>query len=304
MATRLKRGEPEQVERLRAVTESFRPSAPIDRRALFAGRTDQLGDLFATVDQPGQHAVVFGERGVGKTSLVTVAAETLSAADVITARTTCDRTDDFESVWRKALDELLFTTSRPGVGFAAEQRQSRFTGSSFLGDDPTPHSVKRGLQRLGGDRRLAIFVDEFDRLEVTEARVMFADTIKALSDQLPRVTVVLVGVADNINELVADHVSIERALQLIHMPRMSHAEIAEIVTRGIESARLTIEREALAQIVTAADGLPHYAHLYGQVSAKAALEDLRTKVRVRDVEDALAETNARRERARSAAQAG
>ena len=91
MAGRLKRGEPEQVERLRALTEVFRPAAPIDRQSLFSGRTRQLGDLFAVAEQPGQHAVVYGERGVGKTSLVSVAAEVLSASGVVTARTTCDR---------------------------------------------------------------------------------------------------------------------------------------------------------------------------------------------------------------------
>ena len=247
--------------------------------------------------------MVFGERGVGKTSLVTVAAEMLAAAGVVTARTTCDRSDDFETVWRKALDELLFTSSRPGVGFAAEPRESRVTGAAFLGPDPTPHSVKRGLQRISGDRRLAVFIDEFDRLEADEVRVLFADAIKALSDQLQRVTVVLIGVATDVDQLIADHASIQRALQLIHMPRMSEQEIAEIVTRGLESARVEIDNEALDRIVQAAEGLPHYAHLYGQLAGRIALEDLRTEVRLRDVEEAFAETHERRERARAAPRA-
>ena len=64
-------------------------------------------------EQPGQHAVVYGERGVGKTSLVSVAAEVLAASGVVTARTTCDRSDGYESVWRKALGELRFTVTKP-----------------------------------------------------------------------------------------------------------------------------------------------------------------------------------------------
>jgi Cdc6-like AAA superfamily ATPase len=303
VSPRLKRGEPDQVERLQALNTAFRPSAPIDRRALFSGRTAQLGDLFATVDQAGQHGVVFGERGVGKTSLVSVAAETLAAADVICARTTCDRSDDFETVWKKALDELLFTTSRPGVGFTGAPREAKLGGGSFLGDDPTPHSVKRALQRLAGGRRLAIFIDEFDRLEVDEVRVLFADTIKALSDHLSNVTVVLIGVADDVDQLIADHQSIERALQLIHMPRMTAQEITEIVTRGLETARLAIERNALERLVEAVDGLPHYAHLYGQLAGRIALEDLRTRVRLADVEEAVAEIAERRERARTSSRA-
>ena len=176
-------------------------------------------------------------------------------------------------------------------------------GAAFLDEDPSPHSVKRALQRLSGGRRLAIFIDEFDRLEVDEVRVLFADTIKALSDQLPNVTVVLIGVADDVDQLIADHQSIERALQLIHMPRMTEQEITEIVTRGLETARLAIERDALARLVEAVDGLPHYAHLYGQLSGRIALEDLRTRVRLRDVDEAVTEITERRERARSSSRA-
>src|SRR5687767_216218 len=158
MSPRLKRGEPEQVERLQASSQAFRPAAPIDRQSLFSGRTRQLGDLFGVADQAGQHAVVYGERGVGKTSLVSVAAEVLGAAGVLTARTTCDRSDDYESVWKKALGEVQFTVTKPGVGFAGETRDVRVAASSLLADDATPHDVRRGLQAIAGGRRVAIFV--------------------------------------------------------------------------------------------------------------------------------------------------
>jgi Cdc6-like AAA superfamily ATPase len=289
MAGRLKRGEPEQVERLRALLEVFRPAAPIDRQSLFSGRKRQLGDLFAVAEQPGQHAVVYGERGVGKTSLVSVAAEVLAATGVVTARTTCDRSDDYESVWRKALSELRFTVTKPGVGFAAPAREAQVSASALLAEDATPHDVRRGLQSLAGSRRVAVFIDEFDRLASNDDRLLFADTIKTLSDELPGATIVLVGVADDVEQLIAEHLSIERALVQIHMPRMSHAELAEVVSRGIEAARLTIARDAVDTIARLAQGLPHYAHLLGQLSARTALEDLRTSVRLGDVNDAVAE---------------
>ena len=289
MSPRLKRGEPEQVERLQALTDAFRPAAPIDRQGLFAGRTRQLGDLFSVAEQPGQHALVYGERGVGKTSLVSVAAEMLGAANVVTARTTCDRSDDYESVWRKALSEIHFTVTRPGIGFAGGSRDVKVTASALLADDATPHDVRRGLAALAGDRRVAIFIDEFDRLASSDDRLLFADTVKTLSDELPQATLVLVGVADDVEQLIAEHQSIERALVQIHMPRMSHDELAEIVTGGMERARLTIGRDAVETIARLAQGLPHYAHLLGQLSARTALEHLRTSVRQKDVNEAVSE---------------
>jgi DNA-binding NtrC family response regulator len=45
----------------------FTPSAPINDKALFAGRIDQVRQVMDAVSQRGRHAVIYGERGVGKT---------------------------------------------------------------------------------------------------------------------------------------------------------------------------------------------------------------------------------------------
>src|SRR5262245_15419507 len=106
--------EPELLDRMRLAAEAFRPAAPIDRRGLFAGRSDEIAELFSVVAQPGQHAVIYGERGVGKTSLVTVVAEMLGGSGVLTVRANCDSSDDFASVWRKALSEISVDRTAQG----------------------------------------------------------------------------------------------------------------------------------------------------------------------------------------------
>jgi hypothetical protein len=50
----------------------FSPHAPIDEEQLFVGRLDLVDGLIETVFQRGQHAILYGERGVGKTSLASV----------------------------------------------------------------------------------------------------------------------------------------------------------------------------------------------------------------------------------------
>jgi Cdc6-like AAA superfamily ATPase len=288
MSPRLKRGDQEHLRRLEALSEAFRPAAPINRRTLFSGRTAQLADILGVVDQPGQHAIVFGERGVGKTSLVTVAAEVLAAGDILTARTTCDRSDDFGTVWWKVLDQIAILRTTPGVGFAGQPKNESRSATGLLGG-PTPYAVKRSIQAVAGNRRVVVFIDEFDRVASEDTRLLFADTIKTLSDELGQATVVLVGVADTVEELVAEHQSIERALVQIHMPRMSRAELEEIVTRGMDAASLTIDRAAAETIARLAQGLPHYAHVLGQLSGRIALDSLRTNVRTDDVREAVAE---------------
>jgi Cdc6-like AAA superfamily ATPase len=288
MSPRLKRGDQEHLRRIQALAQAFRPAAPIDRSTLFSGRTTQLADLFGVAEQPGQHAIVYGERGVGKTSLVMVAAEMLAAGDVLTARTTCDRSDDFGSVWFKLLDQIRIDVTRRGVGFSAPETQRSHSAAGLLGD-ATPYAVRRSIEAVAGERRVVLLIDEFDRLASEEARLLFADTIKTLSDQLTQATVVLVGVADTVGELIAEHQSIERAVVQIHMPRMSRAELQRIVTQGMETAGLAVEPAAVDTIALLAQGLPHYAHLLGQISGRIALDDLRTTVRAGDVDAAVAE---------------
>ena len=118
--------ETELLERMTLVAEAFRPSAPIDRRALFSGRTDQIAELFSVVQQPGAHAVVFGERGVGKTSLAEVSAERLaSRRSARGAARPATRGDDFSSMWRKALRRDQVARSGPA---SASRRRARSQG--------------------------------------------------------------------------------------------------------------------------------------------------------------------------------
>jgi Cdc6-like AAA superfamily ATPase len=278
----------ELLDRMRLVAEGFRPAAPIDRRALFSGRTEQIGELFAVQAQPGQHAVIYGERGVGKTSLTTVAAEMLRSSNILNARATCDTSDDFASVWRKVLDEIVFRTPTQGIGFAPAAGEAVHAASERLkGVAVTPYEVRRALQGVTQNRELVVFIDEFDRLRDTEARTLFADTIKILSDQLVRATIVIVGVADDVDELIREHGSVERALVQVHMPRMSRAELTGVVTTGMATAQMKIGKTAVDRIVVLSQGLPHYTHLLGQLAAQAALAEGRADVKVGDVDYAV-----------------
>lgn len=50
----------------------FTPSAPIGVAELFAGRREQIGRLVDVVGERGRHAIIYGEPGVGKTSIAQI----------------------------------------------------------------------------------------------------------------------------------------------------------------------------------------------------------------------------------------
>ena len=94
-----------------------------------------------------------------------------------------------------------------------------------------------------------IIIDEMDRIgNKEETTTLLADTIKTLSDHSIDSTLILVGVADSVNELIHEHKSTERALAQIHMPRMSDPELFEILKKALVPAQMTIEDEARNKI--------------------------------------------------------
>jgi Cdc6-like AAA superfamily ATPase len=280
--------EEELYARERAVKQAFSPSAPINRRDLFAGRAEQMMALIDVADEPGQHGVLFGERGVGKTSLATVTSNYLAASN-LTVRVNCQAQDTFSSAWRKAFSEITISRQIGSVGFNSQDKQVVLTvPESFnLPADIGPDHVRAVLGSLGSQRPVVIFFDEFDRISDLGINRSFADTIKTLSDHVVPATVILVGVADNVGELVAEHASIERGLGQIAMPRMSVMELAEIVTRGLASVDMTIEQSALRRITALSQGLPHYTHLLAQQAAVVSVLSEQTTVDNRCVDEAI-----------------
>ena len=268
--------------RLQLVGSAFSPSAPITSQELFEGRTAQMAMLLRVAGQAGQHAVVYGERGVGKTSLAQVVRALLSTGG-LAVYFTCSTADTFGSIWTRAFAEVQLTMQRPGLGFGADDKTTAAAASELLGDDPQPDDVRRALTILADAGPVAAFVDEYDRIQDGAASTLFADTIKILSDQAIPATVVLVGVGDTVDDLVREHASVHRSLVQVQMQRMTGDEISGIVARGMEAAEMAVEQGFTAEVIRLSQGLPHYAHLLGQQAAYAALESGRAKVLKHDV---------------------
>ena len=60
---------------MRSFRTAFTPSQPVVERRLFAGRTGTLTTLIRAIEDERLHVIVYGERGIGKTSLMHVLAE-------------------------------------------------------------------------------------------------------------------------------------------------------------------------------------------------------------------------------------
>ncbi len=272
-------------EKIFAVGSVFTPGAPINEKQLFAGRIEQLKSILDAVSQRGYHAVLFGERGVGKTSLSNVLTGVLDGAGgFIVSKTTCDASDNFATVWRKGLQDIFLSHSKPAVGFTGQDTLVPQSISAMLSGDITPDSIRRTLADLAQQARLVIIFDEFDRIGDKDVTLAMSDTIKALSDYAIDATILIIGVADSVDELIKGHQSIERALVQIPMPRMSDDEIKEIITKGNERLQAIVEPRAVEEIASLSQGLPYIAHLMALHAFKNAFSRQSNTINSSDVE--------------------
>jgi len=262
-------------ERHSILNKTFTPRSPVNQRQLFSGRIEQLADVQKAVESPGTHAVLYGERGVGKTSLANVAEQIvpISHENTIAIKVTCNSSDDYGTIWRRAFSRITFSNEKKSIGFFGEDKQVTSTFADSLPSAIGPDDVESALRLLKQAASVFIIFDEFDRVSQgnEDFSLPFSDTIKTLSDNNFNVTLLIVGVADSIENLISGHESVERAIVQIPMPRMSSNEIGQIIDTGATRLEMQIEPSAKKQIIKLSQGLPYITHLISLHSFAEAL---------------------------------
>ncbi|MFF3858128.1 AAA family ATPase [Streptomyces sp. NPDC002209] len=260
-----------KMQRFFKLAQVFTPSAPVASRSFFAGRVEQILEVTGAIAQPGRHVMLYGERGVGKTSLANILREILEPIAPefgVVVRINCSTQDTFRTLWVKVLE-------------AAE----RDVPESWKYGTPDPDSVRVQLQHF--PKASVVILDEYDRIEDDDSLSLMADLIKSLSDHLVSTKLVIVGVADSIDQLFGEHQSIQRAVQEVRMPRMSQPELADIVDTGLKAAEMGIEDVARQRISRLSEGFPHYVHLLSLYAGQHAVSDDRLAVTKADVNAAI-----------------
>jgi len=249
----------------------FSPAAPIDERDLFAGRGPQIGKMLEAVGEKGKHAVLFGERGVGKTSLGKVfhAMFPKTIRHIMAVREQVDPSDDFSSIWRKVFKDLRVRSVDAEPGARHTPLAHDYPGPIM------PDDIRREFQDIFSPNDLPIIIiDEFDKARDSVDRKiheMMANTIKHLSDYSVNATIILIGVADDVTDLIGEHPSVTRCLEQIPMPRMNKEELREIIDKRLPRLDMRMRPDAYFKIIELSRGLPSYVHLLGLYSTHAAI---------------------------------
>ncbi len=266
----------------------YTPALPITDRRFFAGRTKVLTNLIRAIEDERLHTVVYGERGLGKTSLMHVLAQTAREARYLVVYVTCGAGSNFDEMIRGVAENLSL---RFHVDFGPTSPEAE-RGDNFLsliGPDPvTVRGASDLFSKVAGTRVL-IALDEFDRSESSDFRRAIAELVKSFSDRSVRVQFVIAGVAANLNELVANVPSIQRSIAAIQLPKMSAAEIRDLIKNGEAVTGIGFDDGAVHAIIARSIGFPYLASLLSHRAGLNAIDEGRQTVTEDDVATATSE---------------
>ena len=300
----------------------------MDDPHLFSGRRDQTRQLAMALHDPGSCPIIFGDRGLGKTSLAlqiqltalgdrtlldqhslarwAIAPES-SYISFYTACTRATRTKD--DILRRLLasvgsltaeganevDQLVDRTTRRRVSLKLFELETirRFETAKVVRSH-VPSTVEDEFLESTASltevtgHRVLVVVDELELAGSTEGLAAF---IKMASSD--RLKFILVGIAHNISELIHDHRSLARVIVPTELGPMEFEELVQIGERAAallagSGLSLTIGPEARVELAHLSGGYPWFVHLLGQAALVDAYENQQPQVVVDDIHLAAA----------------
>lgn len=287
------------LKREQLITESgirniFTPHKPIHSLNLFFGRDAQVRKLIEQINTPGQHALLYGDRGVGKSSLANVTAElvlrTLVHGKLYAKR--CDSQDTFETILAAPLKDAGFDIAVsaetkahkqgggaglqvPGIakGDVSSSREHSISLKP-LRDRLSPSFATEALKGLTG----LLVIDEADAIRTAGDKRKVAEFIKLLSDSGASFKVLVVGVAQTAEDLTDAHPSVQRCLKETKLERMSSPELRQIIESGAKKAHLNFQSDVISSIIKMSSGYPHFTHLLALKCAEDAIAEGRNEI--------------------------
>lgn len=254
----------------KVLVNAFRPATEVDDPALFAGRERQVRQLADSLHVLGSVPLIYGHRGLGKSSLALQLARIAMGDVELLAQTGAEDL---------ALDEddrflTLQVTCTDAVQNLSDLLQALINAAESIEFEAASGSAsKRQLVDRTTRKKLTLKVVEFEstkKYEAEKGRLTYQDLnleeklvqlceiltnaygqpvlfiideidrmgdshglasfLKAYSS--PILKFLLVGIASNVSELLGDHQSLERRLDPVKVPNMKLAELRQIVTQA------------------------------------------------------------------------
>lgn len=271
----------------------FRPGQPVPLE-FFVGRVSEIERLHAMVKASAQGrfkiGFVSGERGIGKSSLASFV-RFLSEQEpkVVACHVFLGGVRDLKEMLRRTFERLL----KESIDKPWHEKVKGFFGDrvrkvglfgvtlelnldegdlSSIANDFVP-SIRRLLDSLRGQSAVLLILDDINGLATSEG---FANWLKSTVDEIAvsrietPLCMLVVGLEERRQELVASQPSLARVFELTDISPWSVDEAKEFYRRAFESAQARISDENLDFLVQYTGGLPVLAHEIGDAVWRSA----------------------------------
>lgn len=268
--------------RLNEVVSASQPIQSIER---LYGRARELDQIEKALFAPGRHIFVYGDRGVGKSSLAAAAAAQYQSVDAAYIDVGCGPDATLASVVANIAMHALSASRLK----ARKEAQTAGLAWRFLSLERSVEEVSRDLHAevrtvldavevlrevaaLHSDKPIVV-LDEFDRIDQPHERHLFADLVKHLGDKKVNLKFIFTGVGSSLEELLGAHPSAIRQFATVGLERLSWDGRWEIVLAAASAFGVSIPRDIYIRIAAVSDGFPYYVHLITEKLLWTAWED-------------------------------
>lgn len=244
------------------------------------GRAAKLQQIDRAFNSPGKHVFVYGDRGVGKTSLALSAAilhQTVAGGPTEPIIVSCDRSSTAFQLVRDIAKSCLPPEDQARKRTSQESISASIGGfgwntikSNETTQIPNIESVNDSINMLKFAKQFhstepIIVIDEFDRLNSDVEKSIFADIIKQISDRDIGIRLIMTGIGKSLDDLIGVHFSTGRYISPIELDRLNHDARWEIITHAANELGILIDKEFTIRIGQISDGFPYYIHLAGEM---------------------------------------
>jgi len=265
--------------------ENLTPASAISNPLHLKGREKRLREIDRAFNSPGRHVFIFGDRGVGKTSLAQSAAVLHQSSDNHPIIIACDQGAGFfklaQDIARRCVPtrevvERVKKTKQGGINLFGLSLSAQQLIEA--GEVPLPASINDAVNLMRyicqfHSREPVVIIDEFDQLLDATDRKYFADLIKQVSDQQIPLRFIFCGIGSTLENLIGVHLSTDRYLTPIELERLTHDARWQIMDTAAAALGLIIHENLRIRIGQISDGFPYYVHLICEQMFWAVYDD-------------------------------
>lgn len=267
------------------LNEVLSASVPIRSVEHLIGRSDELETIDRALYQSGRHIFIYGDRGVGKSSLGATAAYQYQSADAEPIFVSCSIDDTFNSIManianqaigRSRIEKTSKTSNRGfdwrGISFNAGMEVSAIDIISQISSIGDAAELLKQVAIVHSAKPIVV-IDEFDAIIDQAERNRFAGLLKMLGDQSVNLKFIFTGVGKSLDDLLGAHQSAFRQLETVQLFRLGWDARREIVDIACASMGVEVDKNVNYRIAIVSDGFPYYVHLIAEKMLWEAFTD-------------------------------